>query len=143
MMSLPNEIMAEISALQWLNVPQIKERFAALLTDAQKCDRIEVLRPLVIYRLQERFYKAKLPEEVQRVISKSVEGSKLIHSPSDALGKNVRNIVRNYKGVNYEVKLYHDGRCEYNGKVYKSMTAAAKVITGTHTNGPAFFGVKV
>ena len=143
MMALPPETMVEISTLQWLNLQQIKERFAPLLEDAMDCEKLEILKMLVIYRLQERFYKKKLSDDAAKVIAKSVEGMKLVRSPSDVLGKNVRNLVRNYKGVNYEVKLYHDGRCEYNGEVYKSMTAAAKVITGTHTNGPAFFGVKV
>ena len=30
----------------------------------------------------------------------------------------------------------------YDGKTYRSLTAAAKAITGTHWNGPSFFGVR-
>jgi hypothetical protein len=35
-----------------------------------------------------------------------------------------------------------DGLCEHDGKRYKSLSVAAKAITGTHWSGPAFFGLK-
>lgn len=35
-----------------------------------------------------------------------------------------------------------DGLYELDGKRYKSLSAAAKAITGTHGSGPAFFGLK-
>jgi hypothetical protein len=30
---------------------------------------------------------------------------------------------------------------EYDGRVYASLSAVAKAITGTHWNGPRFFGL--
>ena len=38
--------------------------------------------------------------------------------------------------------VVNDSLVEYEGKKYKSLTAVAKAITGTHWNGPAFFGIK-
>ena len=35
-----------------------------------------------------------------------------------------------------------DGSYELNGQRYRSLSAAARAITGTHWSGPAFFGVK-
>ncbi|MEN6521147.1 MAG: DUF2924 domain-containing protein [Armatimonadota bacterium] len=48
--------------------------------------------------------------------------------------------VREWNGRRYEVTALIDG-FEFNGRKYKSLSAVAKVITGTHWNGRAFFGL--
>ncbi len=45
---------------------------------------------------------------------------------------------REYKGVVHQVRVRADG-FEYDGSVYKSLTAVAKVITGQHCSGFTFF----
>ena len=50
--------------------------------------------------------------------------------------------VRFWKGERYETTVRDDGRYEYNGEIYSSLSAVAKAITGTHWNGRLFFGVK-
>lgn len=50
-------------------------------------------------------------------------------------------LVREWNGATYEVIVVHGG-FEYEGKRYRSLTAITKVITGTHWNGRAFFGLK-
>ena len=47
-------------------------------------------------------------------------------------------ITRKYKGTTLEVKVLADG-FQYEGRCYKSLSAVAKVITGTHANGFHFF----
>ena len=42
----------------------------------------------------------------------------------------------------HEVSAVGDGTYEYNGAVYKSLSAVARLITGTRWNGKLFFGVK-
>lgn len=49
-------------------------------------------------------------------------------------------IVREWKGKTHEVIAVHGG-ISYEGKLYRSLSAVAKAITGTHWNGPAFFGI--
>lgn len=49
-------------------------------------------------------------------------------------------LVRDWKGKRYEVTALHDG-FEFDGRKYRSLTAIAKRITGTHWNGRAFFGL--
>ena len=48
--------------------------------------------------------------------------------------------VREWKGRRHEVNALRDG-FEWEGRKYRSLTAVAKAITGTHWNGRAFFGV--
>jgi hypothetical protein len=49
-------------------------------------------------------------------------------------------ITRKYKGQTFQVKVLHDG-FEFEGEKYKSLSAVAKAITGTHWNGFHFFGL--
>lgn len=49
-------------------------------------------------------------------------------------------LVREWNGRRYEVITLRDG-FEFEGRKYKSLSAIAKVITGTHWNGRAFFGL--
>ncbi|MEN6358242.1 MAG: DUF2924 domain-containing protein [Armatimonadota bacterium] len=49
-------------------------------------------------------------------------------------------LVREWNGRRYEVTTLRDG-FEYEGRKYRSLSAIAKVITGTHWNGRAFFGL--
>lgn len=50
-------------------------------------------------------------------------------------------LVREFKGEKYKVRVLDNGY-EYNGKIYKSLSAIANYITGTRWNGKVFFGVK-
>lgn len=47
-------------------------------------------------------------------------------------------ITRHYKGRTLEVKVLADG-FQYDGRSYKSLSAVAKTITGSHANGYHFF----
>ena len=49
-------------------------------------------------------------------------------------------ITKNYKGTKIQVKALERG-FEYNGKMYKSLTAIAREITGAHWNGFMFFNL--
>lgn len=49
-------------------------------------------------------------------------------------------IVREYKGKSIRVVVLDaDQGFEYNGQRYRTLTAVAKVVTGTHINGFRFF----
>ena len=49
-------------------------------------------------------------------------------------------ITKEYRGKNIQVKVLENG-FEYNGKIYKHLTAIAKEITGAHWNGYLFFNL--
>jgi hypothetical protein len=50
-------------------------------------------------------------------------------------------LVRQYRGRDIEVRVLTDG-FEWEGQVFKSLSAVAKAVTGTQWNGRVFFGVK-
>ena len=50
-------------------------------------------------------------------------------------------LTRKYRGRQIEVKVLPDGSFEYDGAPYRSLSAIAKAVTGTHWNGHLFFGL--
>jgi hypothetical protein len=50
-------------------------------------------------------------------------------------------LVRGWNDERHEVTVVAGG-FEYGGRRYRSLTAVATAITGTHWNGPAFFGLR-
>ena len=50
-------------------------------------------------------------------------------------------LVREWQGVAHEVTVV-EGGFEHQGRRYRSLSAAARAITGTRWNGPLFFGLR-
>jgi hypothetical protein len=50
-------------------------------------------------------------------------------------------LTRQYRGRTIKVVVLPNG-FEFEGQVYRSLSAVAKVVTGAHWNGYHFFGVK-
>lgn len=50
-------------------------------------------------------------------------------------------ITRQYRGTEHRVTVLPDG-FEYNSETYRSLSAVASAITGSHWNGKLFFGLK-
>ncbi len=51
-------------------------------------------------------------------------------------------LLREFEGREYRVTVTPSGQYELNGQTFKSLSAAARHITGTQWSGPAFFGLK-
>lgn len=51
-------------------------------------------------------------------------------------------LLREYGSAEYRVTVTPEGFFALNGKVFKSLSAVARHITGVNWSGPAFFGVK-
>ena len=50
-------------------------------------------------------------------------------------------ILREWDEREHRVTVNAHGQFEYEGQGFKSLTAVASHITGTHWSGPAFFGL--
>ena len=75
---------------------------------------------------------------LDRVLKSGIKGGG--HGGSASLSAGTR-LLREWKGLTHEVLVLPQG-FEHQGKVYTSLSAVAKAITGTPWSGPAFFGVK-
>ena len=50
-------------------------------------------------------------------------------------------LTRNYKGRHVAVTVIDDGTFDHDGQTYRSLSAIAKAVTGSHWNGYLFFGL--
>jgi len=50
-------------------------------------------------------------------------------------------LVKTWQGRTHEVEIREDG-VHWNGERYRSLSAVARIITGTSRNGPSFFGLR-
>ena len=73
------------------------------------------------------------PDAKQRTVTHKVDfgGDKRLPMPGAV-------ITREYKGKMLQVHVLRDG-FEHEGNVHRTLSAVAKAITGTHTNGFLFF----
>jgi Protein of unknown function (DUF2924) len=51
-------------------------------------------------------------------------------------------LLRDWGEVTHRLEVTPDGLYRLDGKDFKSLSAAARHITGTQWSGPAFFGVR-
>jgi hypothetical protein len=96
--------------------------------------RVELMRPVLVYRIQENAYG----------LSGSRRKGTIQDLASEANRRRFKagtRIIREWKGQLHEVAVTVDGYV-YNGDVYKSLSPIAFRITRTKWSGPAFFGTK-
>ncbi len=109
----------------------------------------------VAYKLQEQKY-GNLPAKAQGRLKALIEeydpiNNKVLRPDNPLANKQVSAkdkrlpipgtvIIKEYKGTNYQVKVLEKG-FEYTGKIYKTLSAIAKEITGAHWNGYLFFNL--
>jgi len=148
-------VLRQIAELQRLPMSELMERWRVLMgTDPPSYNRPFLLKRL-IYRVQELAYGG-LPmhayQEMDRVLSEAGYdelGAAILpsqaHRPSPTRNPGHpiigTRLVREWNGRQYEVLTTRDG-FEFEGRPYKSLTAITKAITGTHWNGPRFFGLR-
>lgn len=76
----------------------------------------------------------KLVEEYEKTKSVNIKKVKRFNVTTGT------KFIREFRGEKYEIVAV-DGGFDFNGKTYKTLSAVANVITGTHWNGKKFFGV--
>ena len=78
---------------------------------------------------------ADRPADITRASSEHIDGNRDIRLPMPGT-----RLKRKYKGHVYEVEVLDKGFA-YDGEVYRSLSAIAQAITGSHWNGYLFFGI--
>ncbi len=97
----------------------------------------------VAFKIQERAFGGIDPDIKRKLLrlgeSQSVfgkrRGSEMHLMPGTVL-------MRDWNEATHRVVVTPDGLYDLDGKVFKSLSAVARHITGTQWSGPAFFGVK-
>lgn len=137
-------VLKQIDGLNKMSMAQLRKRWADLMgTDPGRLGRQYLMRRLA-YRIQELAYGGLSPharKQLEAVADgKTAKSAKPSRSKKTVLMPGTR-LLRDWHGDRYEVVVEADGY-RYNGKVYRSLTAAARAITGQHTSGNLFFGIQ-
>ena len=136
-------VLKQIDELNQMSMAQLRKRWADLMgTDPGRLGRQYLMRRLA-YRVQELAYGGLSPQarkQLETVADGKTRNGKPSKSKNTVLMPGTR-LLREWHGDRYEVIVEADGY-RYNGKLYRSLTAAARAITGQHTSGNLFFGIK-
>jgi Protein of unknown function (DUF2924) len=97
--------------------------------------RVELMRPILVYRIQENAFGLSGPKRQSRIQDLSSDANRRRF-------KTGTKIIREWKGQIHEVAVTAEGYV-YSGDLYKSLSPIATRITGTRWSGPAFFGTKL
>ena len=151
-------LLNEVAALQRLSIAQLRQRFAELFGEATAVGNRTWLLKRIAWRMQ-ALPEGDLSKRARRRAAPLARDADLRLNPpqrqataTTATPEPVRMpapvdprlpppgtiLTRLYKGQQLQVQVLTDGFA-YAGHVYPSLSAVAKVITGTHTNGYHFF----
>ena len=136
----------EIARLRDLDVGALRSRWHAVFgRRAPPHLPRHLLFRVLAYRLQADHW-GDLDGESQRLLDRSESPEKAGQRAVD-LDRRTRDLKpgtvlgREWKGQMQRVAVLADGFA-WNGKTYPSLSKVAFVITGTHWNGPRFFGLR-
>jgi hypothetical protein len=149
-------IVNEVAVLERLTVGQLRQRFAELFGEATAASNRAWLIKRIAWRMQ-ALVEGDLSERARRRATElacdadlrmNPPRNKAITPPAEPVRVSTpidprlpppgTILTRPYKGQQLHVQVLTEGFA-YAGNVYPSLSAVAKVITGTHTNGYHFF----
>ena len=97
----------------------------------------------IAYKMQEEAFGGLAHNTRQRLEAIGAKHSKikLRARPRDINFAPGTVLLREWGDREHNVTVTADGQFEYEGNTFKSLTAVARQITGTHCSGPLFFGL--
>ena len=147
-MKQETKVLKQIALLPNLSYDELKDRWRALYGTEPPAYNKPFLIKRLAYRIQELAYGGLSDATKERLeqIAKEYGLDKMAsinRSTPKKKGMPVigTRLIREWNGKRYEATVVPKG-FEFEGKTYRSLTAITKVITGTHWNGPAFFGLR-
>ncbi|MBI4584573.1 MAG: DUF2924 domain-containing protein [Planctomycetes bacterium] len=146
------DIAKEIDNLRQLKVPELVARYETVYGKPPRVKNREWLWKRIAWKIQEQRFgglsetarkrleeliaEIKLPVgEQKRTISGKLRDTSKPDEP--AVGS---TISRQWRGQEIQAKVV-EGGFEWNGVVYRSLSAVAQAVTGAHWNGKLFFGL--
>lgn len=134
----------KLSQLEDLTWEEQKEMFFELFGFDCGISNGKNIKKRLFNKLQE-IYLGGVSESDQLILRRIAENDDRANLRQVGKNRNMTQgtrLVKEWKGKIYTVTITVDGRYEYDGEIYRSLSAVADKITGTHWNGKKFFGVK-
>jgi hypothetical protein len=148
----------ELAALEAMTVNELRAKYAQVFGEETRVGNKTWLVKRIIWRLQ-ALAEGDLSERARRRAAELAQDADLRLSPPRLKQTTPASVQRNgkasalvnghlplpgtiltrwYKGQTLKVQVLRHG-FEHEGQVYKSLSAVAKAITGSHTSGFLFF----
>jgi hypothetical protein len=147
----------EAAALQRLTVPQLRQRYAEVYNETTNAGNRAWLIKRILWRMQALAEGDLSQRARQRAHEFANDADLRLNPPStlvlpipttppstprpqadDRLPPPGTILTRPYKGRTLQVQILTEGFA-FEGRVYPSLSAVAKVATGSHCNGYLFF----
>jgi hypothetical protein len=153
------DLSLELAALPQLSITDLRRRYAQVFGEPTRAANRTWLVKRIAWRLQ-ALAEGDLSERArQRALELANDADIRLSPPRtprvqagtqsvpdkpaksrDGLPPPGTILRRPYKGQVLEVKLLEEG-CQYDGRIYRSLSAVAKAVTGSHCSGLLFFGL--
>ena len=138
-------VLARLAALKTTPTPELKQQWRDLFETEPPPYNRRFLESRLAYRIQELAYGGLRPETIARLeaLGQQLDGGNMVLRRTRAEEKPISGtrLIREWQGVEHCLTV-RDHDYEYQGRPYKSLSAAARAITGTRWNGWVFFGLK-
>lgn len=138
-MKLSPTVLKEICEVFTLSGQALSDRYYNLFGERPSLSKPDPVRKAIVFRLQERFYGCEAAPRVEAVVKQAKKGERTTKEGKMLLPGT--QLVRTYNNVTHTVIIRDSKTFEYAGRLFKSLSAIAKIITGTNWNGKRFFGV--
>ena len=156
---MPIDVNAAVKTLNRMTVTQLRERYAEVFGEVTRSFNKQHLVKRIAWRLQ-AIHEGDISERARRrarELSNDADlrirppaapaeagdnggtaTSPFRVEPDDRLPMAGTLLKREYKGRTIQVRVLQDG-FEFDGDVYRSLSAVARKVTGAHWNGYHFF----
>ena len=142
---MSESVLAQVAALKTTPTPALKARWRELFGKEPPSFNRKYIESRLAYRIQELSLGGLKPETVKRLreLGEQLDGGNIAIRRTRVDDRPIAGtrLIREWQGVEHCVTVLSDGY-EYGGRPYKSLSAAARAITGTRWNGWVFFGLK-
>jgi hypothetical protein len=143
---MSDTVLARLAALKTMPTPELKRQWRDLFESEPPPYNRRFLESRLAYRVQELAYGGLKPETIERLEALGEELYGNNGKPrrrADTAHRPIAGtrLIREWQGVEHCVTV-RDHDFEYQGRPYKSLSAAARAIAGTRWNGLVFFGLK-
>lgn len=137
-------IAAQIALLGELPIAQLWEQWDRYFPHRPVKPSRTFLVSRIAYKLQETAYGGLSTATRKRLETIGAQHSKIQRRAPAQVHQFVPGTVllREWGERTHQVTVTAEGRFEYEGNTYKSLTAVARAITGARWSGPLFFGLK-
>ena len=146
-------IAKQVEALEGMTVAELRERYAEVFGEQTRSSHKQFLCKRICWRLQAN-EEGGLSERARRRAEELANDAdlRLLAPAARTVTRPFKPshdrrlpmpgavLTRQYRGQTIAVTVLDEG-FEFQGTVYRSLTAVAKVVTGSHWNGLLFFGL--